>query len=107
MNVTERADPPTVVSVIFPVFAPAGTVALTLLSEFTVNDAFTLPNDTFVVCVRPLPLIVTTVPTGPLVGAMLLIVGVTLNCWLMAIQAAARTDYRYRTRLCADGDLGG
>src|ERR1700732_279012 len=32
---------------------------------------------------RPVPPIVTTVPIGPLVGAMLLIVGITLNCWLM------------------------
>jgi hypothetical protein len=70
--------------VIFPVLAPVGTVALTLLSEFTVNvAAFTPPKLTFVVCVRPVPPIVTTVPIGPLVGAMLLIVGITLNCWLM------------------------
>jgi hypothetical protein len=84
VKVLELAVPPTLVTVIFPVLAPVGTVALTLLSEFTVNvAAFTPPKLTYVVCVRPVPPIVTTVPIGPLVGAMLLIVGITLNCWLM------------------------
>jgi hypothetical protein len=85
LNVLELvADPPDVVTVIFPVLAPLGTVALTLLSELTVKVvALTPPKVTFVVCVRPVPLIVTTVPIGPLVGEMLLIVGVTLNCRML------------------------
>ena len=78
------AVPPGVVMTTFPVIAKLGTVADTLLSELTVNVmAFTPPKVTFVVCVRPVPSMVTTVPIGPLVGAMLLIVGVTLNCWLL------------------------
>ena len=74
------ADPPAVVTVIFPVLAPLGTVAVTLLSEMTVNVAAFTPKTTFVVCVRPVPLMVTMVPTLPLDGEKLLIVGVTLNC---------------------------
>ena len=66
--------PPDVVMLIFPVFAPVGTVAITCVSEFTVNIvATTLPNDTFVVCFRLTPVILTEVPTGPLVGLRLVI----------------------------------
>jgi hypothetical protein len=44
------AVPPGVVMTIFPVFAPAGTVAVTCVSEFTVKVvAFTPPKVTFVV----------------------------------------------------------
>jgi hypothetical protein len=44
------AVPPGLVIVIFPVFAPVGTVVVTLLSEFTVKlVAATPPNVTFVV----------------------------------------------------------
>src|ERR1700730_14556079 len=72
------ADPPAVVTVISPVLAPLGTVAVTLLSELTMNVvAFTPPKVTFVVCVRPVPLTATTVPTLPLDGEKLPIVGVT------------------------------
>ncbi len=75
------AEPPEVVTEIFPVLQALGTVAETLLSDFTVKVvAFTPPMATFVVCVRPVPVMVTTVPMGPLVGEMLLTVGVTLNC---------------------------
>ena len=86
------ADPPAVVTVIFPVLAPLGTVAVTLLSELTMNVvAFTPPKVTFVVCVRPVPLMVTTVPTLPLDGEKLLIVGVTLNCWRLFRLPLGRT----------------
>ena len=75
------AEPPSVVTTIFPVLAPLGTVAVTLLSELTVNMvAATPPKVTFVVCVSPVPLMVTEVPIGPLGGEKLATVGVTLNC---------------------------
>ena len=73
------ALPPFVVTAILPVVAPAGTTAVICESEFTVNDATTLLNVTFVVCVSPVPVIVTDVPTGPLVGEKVLSVGLTLN----------------------------
>jgi hypothetical protein len=77
------ADPLGFVTVIFPVEAPAGTVAVILVDEFTVNLAETPPNLTAVVPVKFVPLIVTDVPTGPLVGENEEIVGfagvVTVN----------------------------
>jgi hypothetical protein len=89
VNVAELADPPAVVTVNFPVFAPAGTVTLNELSDFIVNGAATLPNVTFVVCVSPVPVIMTAVPTRPLLGDMVVIVGMTLNCWLMLVKLPA------------------
>jgi hypothetical protein len=72
------AVPPGVVIAIFPVFAPLGTFAVTCVSEFTANVvALTRPNVTFVVSVRLTPVIVTGVPTDPLGGVKLLIVGTT------------------------------
>jgi hypothetical protein len=74
------ALPPFVVTAIVPVVAPVGTVAVIFESEFTVNEADTLLNVTFVACLRPVPVIVTEVPTGPLGGVKVAKVGVTLNC---------------------------
>jgi len=72
--------PPGVVTEIFPVIAPVGTVAVILISEFTVNAVAAIPpNFTAVACSRPVPLIVTTVPTGPLAGLKLEVPGSTLN----------------------------
>ena len=85
------ADPPAVVTVIFPVVAPLGTVAVILLSEMNLNVAAFTPKVTFVVCVRPVPLMVTMVPTLPLDGEKLLIVGVTLNCWRLFRLPLGRT----------------
>jgi hypothetical protein len=73
------AVPPGVVTLMGPVVAPEGTVAVILVEEFTVNDADTLLNVTDVV-VKPLPLklvplMVTEVPTGPEVGEKELMVG--------------------------------
>ena len=51
---------------ILPVVAPAGTVAVILMSETTVNDVAITPlNFTMVAPVKFVPLIVTSVPTGP------------------------------------------
>lgn len=72
------ALPPAVMTTILPVVAPVGTVAVTFESEFTVNVADTLLNVTFVVCARPVPVIVTEVPTGPVNGVKPVKVGVTL-----------------------------
>jgi len=87
------AVPPDVVIAIFPVFAPAGTVAVTCVSEFTVKVvAATLPNVTFVPCVNPVPVIVTAVPTSPLVGVKPLMVGSTLKvCGLVNVVAPVVT----------------
>ena len=78
------AVPPGVVMAIFPVFAPVGTVAVTSVSEFTVKlIADTPPKVTFVVCVRLTPVMVMTVPTGPLGGVKLLSCGITRNVLLL------------------------
>ncbi len=71
--------PPFVVTLIFPVVAPVGTVAVTSISETAVKLADFPLNVTFVACIRPVPLMVTSVPTGPLDGENELIVGVTRN----------------------------
>jgi hypothetical protein len=63
---------------ILPVFAPVGTFAVTCVSEFTATVVvLTPPNVTFVVWVRLPPVMVTGVPTDPLGGVKLLIVGTT------------------------------
>jgi hypothetical protein len=71
------AVPPGVVTVIFPVTAPLGTVVVIFVPDaFTENDvAATPPNFTAVALLRPVPLIVTEVPTGPLDGEKDEIVG--------------------------------
>jgi hypothetical protein len=72
------ATPPAVVIVIFwPVLAPAGTVAVTCVSDLMVNPAVLPPMVTFEVWVRLTPLIVINVPTLPLLGVKLVICGVT------------------------------
>ena len=63
---------------IFPVPAPGGTVTVICEPESTVNEATILSIVTFVVCSRPVPVIVTEVPTGPLDGVKVLRVGVIL-----------------------------
>ncbi len=69
------ALPAGVVTVIFPVVAPDGTVAVILPEVLTVKEAETPLNFTEVAPVKFDPLIVTEVPTGPLVGEKLEIVG--------------------------------
>jgi hypothetical protein len=54
------ALPPAVVIVTFPVLAPAGTVAVICVPEFTVKVVvFTPPKVTLLVPVSPVPVIVT------------------------------------------------
>ncbi len=74
------AEPHGVVTLIGPVVAVEGTVAVIWVAEFTTNVAVTLLNVTEVV-VKPVPLkfvpvILTDVPTGPEVGVNEVIVGV-------------------------------
>jgi len=79
-----EALPPFVVTAIFPVVAPVGTVAVISVSEITEGlTDFRLKNVTFVACSRPVPLMVTVVPTGPVGGLNELIVGVTLKVVLL------------------------
>ena len=81
------ALPAGVVTVIFPVFAPVGTSAVTWVSEFTVNLVAAIPSKaTAVVSVRALPVIVTGVPTGPLAGLKLVTAGSTEKfCVLVSV----------------------
>ena len=82
-SVTVKLDvlvtvPPAVVIAIGPVFASSGTVAVTLVLESTVKLVAATPSKvTLVVPVRLTPVMVTSVPTGPLVGVKLVICGVT------------------------------
>src|SRR5207248_1785366 len=69
------AVPSGVVTLTGPVVAPAGTVARICVAELTVYVALVALNFTDVAPVKFVPLIVTLVPTGPLVGAKLAIVG--------------------------------
>ena len=78
------AVPPAVVMEIFPVTAPLDTIAVTCPSESTVKlVAFTPPKVTFVVCLRLTPVMVTAVPTGPLVGENPVICGITRKILLL------------------------
>ena len=75
------AVPAGVVTLNGPVVAPAGTVAWIAVAEVTVKLALTPLNVTDEAPVKLVPLIVTLVPTSPLVGVKLAIVGalVTVN----------------------------
>ncbi len=69
------AVPPGVVTRIRPVSAPTGTVAVIFVAETTVKVADLNRKVTEVTPVKFVPLMVTTVPTGPLVGVNEVIVG--------------------------------
>ena len=73
------ATPPGVVTEIFPVTAPVGTVVVICVSEFTVNVAALLANLTEVVPVKLVPVRITCVPTAPLGGAKLMRAGTILK----------------------------
>ena len=66
--------PPGVVTLIRPVVAVAGTVAVICVEESTVYAALAPLNVTAVAPVKPLPVTTTLVPTGPLVGLKLVTV---------------------------------
>ena len=111
VNVPELvAVPPGVVIAIFPVFAPVGTSTVTCEEELTVKVvAFIPPKVTAVVCVSPVPLMTTFIPTGPLVGLKLEMTGRTLK-FLLLTQASPRgsvmsPDVGFSSRGSPDRDL--
>jgi hypothetical protein len=58
-----------VTTLILPLVAPVGTVAVIWVDEFTVKlVAFVVLNRTAVAPVKLVPVMTTLVPTGPLVG---------------------------------------
>jgi hypothetical protein len=70
------AVPPAVVTLIVPVVAPLGAVAVIWVDEFTVNVVALVPlNFTAVAPVKFAPVIVTLVPMFPLVGEKLAMLG--------------------------------
>jgi hypothetical protein len=76
------AVPSGVVTLIGPLVAPLGTVACIVVAELTEKLALVPLNVTAVAPVKFVPLIVTLVPAGPLVGVKLVITGglaVTVN----------------------------
>src|SRR6266480_1315455 len=81
------AVPPGVVTLIGPLVAPAGTVVVIAVAELTVKLALTLLNSTAVAPLKLVPLIVTLVPTGPLPGVKLVIVGGLITVKLAALLA--------------------
>src|SRR5437667_6955909 len=96
------AVPPGVVTRSGPVVAPVGTVAWIVVAEVTVKLALTPLNVTVVAPVKFVPLIVTLVPTGPLVGAKLVIVGAGTTVKLLALVAVpqiGRASCRERVAL--------
>jgi len=75
VNHARDAVPGGVTTVTLPE-APAATVAVILVEEFTVNDAAAIPPKlTAVALVKFTPVIVTTVPAGPLTGVREVIEG--------------------------------
>jgi hypothetical protein len=82
------AVPPGVVAAIGPVVAPEGTVAVIWVEELTVKVVALVPlNFTAVAPVRLVPVITTLVPTPPLVGEKLAIVGARTTVKLLALVA--------------------
>ena len=75
VNARPLLIPPGVVTVTLPVVAPAGTVAVIWLPEFTVKLAAVPLKLTAVAPVRLVPVRMTEVPTGPLVGLRLVMAG--------------------------------
>ena len=92
-NVPELVPvPAAAVTVIFPVVAAVGTVAVIFVDEFTVKDAAKPLNFTEVIAAKFEPLIVTEVPTGPLPGENPVTRGATVNVpELVALPAALVT----------------
>jgi len=81
------AVPPGVVTLIVPVVAPVGTVAVICVAELTVKLAFVPLNFTAVAPVNAVPVIVTLAPTSPLVGEKLVMVGGNTTVKLLALVA--------------------
>jgi hypothetical protein len=67
--------PPGVTTLIFPLLAPVGTLTFSLVAVSETMVAAFLPKLTLMAPDRFVPLMVTVLPTGPLVGLMDVIVG--------------------------------
>src|SRR5713226_10663899 len=83
--------PAALVTLMFDVLAPFGTVTRIWVSESKIKLADFGPNATRVAPVNPVPVIVTTVLAGPLAGANDVITGATMttkSAVLMAVPAA-------------------
>jgi hypothetical protein len=82
------AVPAAFVTLIGPLVAPSGTFARSCVSESTVKALAAVPlKVTLVVPLNPLPVRVTSVPTGPLVGLNEAICGVTITTKSLALLA--------------------
>ena len=92
------AVPSGVVTVIVPVMAAFGTVALMCVFEFPLNVADTPLNITLVAPVSSVPVIVTDVPRGPLVGENEEIVGAAASDAGAVATAATKTPATIATR---------
>src|SRR5204863_5258109 len=79
------AVPSEVVTLIGPLVAPAGTVAVIAVAEPTVKLALVPLNSTALAPEKLVPLIVTLAPTGPLPGVKLVIVGGLVTVKLAAL----------------------
>lgn len=73
------AVPAGLVTEILPVVAPGGTVAVSFEFDLKAKFAGVPLNVTAVVAVNPLPVMVTTVPTRPLVGVNDVIFGAVVT----------------------------
>jgi hypothetical protein len=93
------AVPSGVVTLIGPVVAPEGTVDVMVVFEFAVNVADTPLNVTLVAAMRSVPVIVTDVPTGPLVGEIEEIVGAAAQDAGAIAIAATMTPATIATRV--------
>ncbi len=81
--------PDEVVTVIFPVVALLGTVAVNCVDELIVNPALTPLNFTELVLPNPDPVIMTLVPIAPLEGVKLVNWGVTLKLLVLSAYPVA------------------
>jgi len=84
------AVPSPVVTVTGPDGASAGTLVVIVVAFFTLNVAVTPLNLTVVAPVKPLPLIVTGVPTAPLPGVNVVIDGLDNACAGLATEMERR-----------------
>jgi hypothetical protein len=83
------AGPAGVVTAIFPVVAPGGTVAVILIGVLTVKVIAAVPlNLTVDAPVKLAPLIVTLVPITALTGAKLVIRGATVKLAIRTVSTA-------------------
>jgi hypothetical protein len=81
------AEPPAVVTLMVPVVAPEGTVAVICVAELTVNVAVVPLKLTAVAPVKFAPVTITLVPAGPLAGEKLVIDGAGITVKLDALVA--------------------